>query len=153
MTPSRPMVYVNGHARTKGISRGTLTPWLRDLLCIEGRPGAVVSLTFVDSAAMSALNGRYTGRRGTTDVLAFSQQEGDHPAPDPDLLGDVLVDMEQVRAQARKYGVEPREEMLRVVAHGFLHLLGYDHTSQREELCMRLAEERHILRYRTSQES
>lgn len=153
MRSSCPAVYVNGHARTNGFSKRTITPWLCDLLRVEGRPGAVVSLTFVDSAAMTALNERYTGRRGTTDVLAFSQQEGDHPAPDPDLLGDVIVDIHRVRAQARECGVTRIDEMLRVVAHGFLHLLGYDHASPGERLRMRRAEELHILRYRTGQES
>jgi probable rRNA maturation factor len=101
-------------------------------------------VTFVDTATMTDLNERYTGRSGTTDVLAFSQQEGENPAPDPDLLGDVVVDVQRVRAQARHYEVSPRGEMLRVVAHGVLHLLGYDHHTPREETSMRQAEQRYV---------
>ena len=80
-------------------------------------------------------------------MLAFSQQEGEHPAPDPGLLGDVIVDVQQVRAQARDYGVTMHEEMLRVVAHGVLHLLGYDHVTPEEETRMRRAEQRCLRRF------
>ncbi|MCU0611213.1 MAG: rRNA maturation RNase YbeY [Candidatus Eisenbacteria bacterium] len=146
-------VYVNGGLRVRGLSRPALSSWLRDLLGLEGRPRGEVSLTFVDTAGMTALNERYTGRRGTTDVLAFSQQEGYPPAPDPDFLGDVLVDLQRVRAQARDHGVATSEEVLRVVAHGFLHLVGYDHATDQEEVRMRQAEERHIRRYRGGEEA
>jgi probable rRNA maturation factor len=124
-----------------------LAPWLEQLLTAEGFPGGEVSLTFLDNAAMTELNERYTGRSGTTDVLAFSQQEGKNKAPDATLLGDVIVDRTQVRPQAKDHGVDPARELLRVVAHGFLHLLGYGHNTPREAERMREAENRHIERY------
>lgn len=140
------IVYVNGSPRMRGVTRESLASWVGEILRRERRPGEV-SVTFVDTEAMTALNERYTGRRGTTDVLAFSQQEGACPAPDPCLLGDVLVDVQQVRAQARDVRVRCRDELLRVVAHGILHLLGYDHATPEEESRMRRAEERHLLRF------
>jgi len=147
------MVYVNGSPRVRGLSCRALAAWLRDLLSSEGRPKGEVSLTFVDTATMTDLNERYTGRSGTTDVLAFSQQEGDSPAPDPHLLGDVVVDAQRVHTQARDYGASAHEEMLRVVAHGVLHLLGYDHITPEEEARMRQAEQRYLLTFGRRHES
>jgi rRNA maturation RNase YbeY len=96
---------------------------------------------------MAALNEKYTGRTGSTDVLAFAQQEGANRAPDANLLGDVIVDVTTVRAHARAYGIPLVEELLRVVAHGFLHLLGYDHAESAGTKRMREAEDRCIKRY------
>jgi rRNA maturation RNase YbeY len=114
------------------------------LLAAEGFPEGEVSLTFLDSVAMTELNEHYTGRTGTTDVLAFSQQEGETKAPDATLLGDVIVDGTQVQSQAREHGVDPSEELLRVIAHGFLHLLGYGHETPKEAKRMREAENRYV---------
>jgi rRNA maturation RNase YbeY len=141
------VVHINRHSRTRGITHATLTPWLEYLLTAEGFKDGEVSLTFLDNEAMTALNERYTGRPGTTDVLAFSQQEGDDKAPDAMLLGDVIVDTTQVHSQARGHGVDPTEELIRVVAHGFLHLLGYGHKTPGEAKRMREAENRYVELY------
>jgi probable rRNA maturation factor len=141
------LVYINRHTRIQGVTHATLAPWLESLLTAEGFPEGEVSLTFLDSGAMTEMNERYTGRPGTTDVLAFSQQEGETKAPDARLLGDVVVDRQQVRSQARDHDVDPAEELLRVVAHGFLHLLGYGHKTPGEAKRMREAEERSVNRY------
>ncbi len=148
-----PLVHINGGSRTRGLPRHLLRAWVRDILVAEGFPHAEVSLTFVDTPAMVELNERYTGRKGTTDVLAFSQQEGDYPAPDPGLLGDVVIDVAQVRRNARAYGVRRLEEMLRVAAHGVLHLLGYEHEAAEAHARMRQAEDRYIERFFRRRES
>lgn len=130
-----------------GVSVERLIPWIQALLAAEGKPAGEISLTFADRKQMVLLNEQYTDRKGTTDVLAFSQQEGAFPAPDPDLLGDVIVDVSRVQEQACEYGTDPAEELLRVVAHGVLHLLGYDHKTSEEEKIMKDAEESHLRAY------
>lgn len=149
---ARPVVYVNGRTGVRGLRARDVASWVALILQEEGRPGEL-SLTFVDTPTMASLNERYTGRVGTTDVLAFSQQEGYPPAPDPQLLGDVVVDRDQVRRQAREHGVPIQEELLRVVAHGVLHLVGFDHQRPHEERAMRSAEARYISLFSRRQES
>jgi len=80
-----------------------------------------ISITFLDSAAMAALNEAHLGRAGPTDVIAFNLAE---PA---DPLGDVYICPAVAEESAREYGVELREELLRLVVHGVLHVLGHDH--------------------------
>ncbi len=76
---------------------------------------------------MRRLNRRMTGRRGLTDVIAFAL-----PQPDGTVLGDVYVCPEAARrwvGRGRGPGDEGRleEELVRLVVHGTLHVLGYDH--------------------------
>lgn len=73
-----------------------------------------------DDSGIRELNRRYRSIDKPTDVLSF-------PMDDPLLLGDVVVSVEMARAQARDYGVTCDDEVVRLLVHGTLHLLGYDH--------------------------
>jgi probable rRNA maturation factor len=80
-----------------------------------------VELTLLGAPAMRRLNRRATGRRGLTDVIAFSL-----PQPDGSTLGDVYL----CPAAARQQDAVPlREELVRLAVHGTLHVLGYDHSA------------------------
>lgn len=82
--------------------------------------GAELSVTLLPSEAMRALNRDYHGEDDVTDVLAFGL--GEEP-----WLGDVYICPEFAEASARELGLDPGEEILRLVVHGTLHLLGHDH--------------------------
>jgi probable rRNA maturation factor len=81
----------------------------------------------VDDATMTALNRRYRGAAGPTDVLAFPMAEGRFGGVTPDLLGDVVISAETARRQARARGHGLRAELALLLVHGILHLAGYDH--------------------------
>jgi probable rRNA maturation factor len=83
----------------------------------------------LDVNAITALNETHLDRQGPTDVIAFNL--GERQAP----LGDIYVCPEIARESAGEYGVPLREELLRLVIHGMLHVLGYDHPDgpEREE--------------------
>jgi probable rRNA maturation factor len=81
----------------------------------------------LDAAAMRRLNRRATGRRGLTDVLSFAL-----PQPDGGLLGDVYLCPDAARRWIgngghAKDGKAVADELVRLVVHGTLHVLGYDH--------------------------
>ncbi|WP_419856661.1 rRNA maturation RNase YbeY [Candidatus Palauibacter irciniicola] len=82
--------------------------------------GAELSVTFLPAAAMRALNRDYHGVDDLTDVLAFGLGE------DP-LVGDIYISPDAAEASARELGLDPGEEILRLLIHGVLHLLGHDH--------------------------
>lgn len=87
-----------------------------------GHSDATLSVTVLDDAGMAALNGQYLDREGPTDVIAFAlHDEGEAP------FGDVYVGGEQAARQAKVYGVPPEQELVRLVIHGTLHVLGHDH--------------------------
>jgi probable rRNA maturation factor len=82
---------------------------------------ATVTVTFMSPARMRSLNRQTFGRDRATDVIAFSLPHAD------DLVGDVYVCPAVARSSARRFKVAPREELMRLVVHGVLHVLGHDH--------------------------
>ncbi len=85
---------------------------------------AMLSITFVGRAAMSELNRRYLGHRGPTDVIAFGLER---PGKRGAVIGDIYICPEVARDNAKRQGVSAGEELLRLVVHGTLHVLGHDH--------------------------
>jgi len=96
------------------------------VLAWERADGARVDLTLLDGAAMRRLNRRATGRRGLTDVIAFTLRQ-----PDGSVLGDVYICPEAARSWVNGRGKVKGEgvaaELVRLAVHGTLHVLGYDH--------------------------
>jgi probable rRNA maturation factor len=100
--------------------------------------GAVeVSIALVDDPTIRELNCSYRGYDKPTDVLAFALREGEAFAPvDEEPLGDVIVSVPTARRQAASRRRPVLDEVTMLVAHGLLHLLGYDHATKAEEKVM-----------------
>jgi probable rRNA maturation factor len=101
---------------------------------------AVIGLRFIPEAKIAELNRAYRNRNCPTDVLSFSAQErGKEPFPEPRAaarerdLGDVVVCPSVAKREARRRAIDPAEELVRLVIHGTLHLLGFDHADARTE--------------------
>ena len=75
----------------------------------------------------------YRGIDRPTDVLAFALREGMPMAGEVDALGDIVVAWPTARRQARAHGWSPEREVCLLVAHGLLHLLGFDHATRPTE--------------------
>ncbi|QTG74727.1 rRNA maturation RNase YbeY [Trueperella pecoris] len=104
---------------------------------IRVHPQADLSILFVDEEAMSTLHVEWMDLPGPTDVLSFPMDEI-RPAPvgtepKPGMLGDIVVCPTVAAAQALKSGHATMEEVLLLVTHGILHLLGYDHAEPEEK--------------------
>jgi len=110
------------------LSRAEAGRLARAVLRAEGVRRAMVSLTFVGRRRIRGLNLRHFGRDGETDVVAFTMTAGTgargHAGT---VVGDVYVCSPVGVEQSRRYGATPREELRRLVVHGVLHVLGYDH--------------------------
>ena len=93
------------------------------------RRRALLSLTFVGRDRMRALNLQWKGKRELTDVLAFALE-----SPGGRLAGDIYICPWAAAREARARGIPVREELRRLVVHGVLHVLGYDHPSDGHRL-------------------
>lgn len=118
------------------------------ILSLCGLDGVELSLLFVNNQRISTLNKRYRGIDKPTDVLAFPMEENwevremGRAGVGPKLLGDIVISMEKTHSQARERGHLPARELLTLLTHGILHLIGYDHEgSPQEEQRMRRKEE------------
>ena len=99
-------------------------------------PQAELSVLLVDEDAMTTLHEHWMDEAGPTDVLAFPMDElrpaRDDEEPELGLLGDVVICPQVAQRQAAKAGHETADELDVLLAHGILHLLGYDHAEPTE---------------------
>jgi probable rRNA maturation factor len=92
-----------------------------------------VSVLLADDATVRKLNADYRGRDRATDVLSFPtfdhvlEETPGHWAPGPLPLGDIVLALETVQAEAAAAGTPFPDHVSHLVVHGCLHLLGYDH--------------------------
>ena len=100
---------------------------------------AELSISLVGDAAIMKLNRDYRKKNKPTDVLAFAMEEG---AAVPSakgarrMLGDVIVSIDTARRQAAERKRSLLAEVTMLLAHGILHLIGYDHRNDEEERVM-----------------
>ena len=107
-----------------------------------------LSLLFTDDREIHRLNLTYRKKDKPTDVLSFAlHDEKNRPGFTHAPLGDIVISVETALRQAKQHRSTPKRELLRLIIHGLLHLLGYDHerVSQREAQRMR-RKERALLR-------
>ncbi|HET6455065.1 MAG TPA: rRNA maturation RNase YbeY [Armatimonadota bacterium] len=105
---------------------------------------AEISIVLVDDERMQELNREYRKADRPTDVLAFSQLEGE-PAKAPEdrvALGDVVVSIDTAERQAAEQGHALENELDLLIIHGVLHLLGYDDEAEADAAEMRRHEKR-----------
>ena len=116
---------------------------------------AQVDISLVDDEEIRTINREHRKVDAITDVLSFPMfelQPGEKPRaewadPDTDrvLLGDMMISLEHVAAQAREYGHSNRRELAYLVVHSVLHLLGYDHLDEGPQKALMRAHEEAIL--------
>ena len=99
-----------------------------------------MSVILLDVDEISLLNKEHLSKSGPTDVLAF-------PIDDSDLMGDVCICPEVAAGQAKEKDLNFRDEIALLLTHGILHLLGYDHYEESEEIEMKKMERALIERY------
>ena len=95
--------------------------WSRRVLDGEQAHSVALSVTFLSERAMRELNDRELGHDRSTDVIAFRLEHVDQ------VVGDVYVCPAVARRSARAAQVSPREELMRLIVHGILHVLGHEH--------------------------
>lgn len=107
-----------------------------------------LSILLVDNNYIQDLNLIYRNQNSATDVLSFAMNELAEDEPDYDfsnelnVLGDIVISMEKAQAQSVEYGHSMERELGFLVAHGMLHLLGFDHETEEEEKAMHDLEEK-----------
>jgi probable rRNA maturation factor len=106
------------------VARARVQRAVESVLRAERVRDAQLSVTFVSDRRMAALNWRHLGHRGSTDVISFVFVPVANGAP---VTGDVYIAPAVARRNALAHGVGIREELLRLVVHGTLHVLGHDH--------------------------
>jgi rRNA maturation RNase YbeY len=94
-----------------------------DILAEHDVGSYAISISFVGDAEITRINKESLNRPGATDVIAFDLSEDGLPI---EKVGDVYISVDTAVENSSRFGVSPEEEILRLVVHGVLHVLGYD---------------------------
>ncbi len=100
-------------------------------------PEVELSITMIDTAQMEALHIEWMDEPGATDILSFPMDElRPSDAPEPGMLGDIVICPEYVVADNERHGMELAARIEFLLVHGMLHLIGYDHATDEEYTAM-----------------
>ena len=133
--------YYNDSTSYRFREKRAVATWLREVATQEGYTLCDVTYIFCLSAIHRKMNIDFIGHDYFTDVITFdySDRKGERI-----VSGDVFIDVETVADNARIYGSTAREEMLRVVVHGLLHLCGQKDKTPRAERQMHRKEDKYL---------
>jgi probable rRNA maturation factor len=126
-------------------SRETLQRLTDIISDFEGRNFLMLEVVFVDDEEILELNRKYLGHDYVTDIITFPYHEGNAPVE-----GTLFCCITQIQRQSLELSTEFGTELLRVVIHGMLHLVGYDDATSKQREDMRSLEDKYIMLYKDS---
>lgn len=100
------------------IKKRATTEWIKAVAESYKRKVGEIGYMFVDDDKILEVNNEYLGHDYYTDIITFDYCEGDI------LNGDIVISLDTVRSNAKKFGKSYKEELYRVIIHGILHLCG-----------------------------
>ena len=143
----RPTIHVAVDGVPAALSRTRAQRVVEAVLRAEKVRGALVSVAFLSEGAIARMNAKHLRHTGPTDVISFGF---DRPTAKDPVIGDVYIAPAVAAKNARSRRRPVREELVRLLVHGTLHVLGYDHPDDdgRERSAMWRRQERLVARLR-----
>lgn len=118
-------------------SKLVLKRWLKEVAARGGYTAGDINYVFCGDDYLLEMNKQYLGHDYYTDIITFDNRED---AASKRVDGDIFISIDTVRANGEEYGEGFERELHRVMAHGLLHLTGYDDGTEAEQKQMRAAE-------------
>ena len=112
--------------------------WLSQVATMEKKILGELNLIFCSDDYLLEINKEYLDHDYYTDIITFDYTQGEV------LSGDLFISIDRVKDNAKSFEAETKEEILRVVVHGFLHLAGYEDKTENKEKEMRLKEDTYL---------
>ena len=135
--------YYNDSTTYRLRDKRKIAAWLKRVAQEEGYSLGDVNYIFCSSEVHRKMNIDFIGHDYFTDIITFDYSELDEGV----VSGDIFIDVETVADNARIYGVTARQEMLRVVVHGVLHLCGQKDKDPEDEKEMHRKEDKYLAMY------
>ncbi|KPA11624.1 NAD-dependent DNA ligase LigA [Candidatus Magnetomorum sp. HK-1] len=92
-----------------------------------------LSIVCVTDETIAELNAQYRNKKGPTNVLSFSMQEGEFTHLRQNMLGDVIISVDTVLREAKEFKISFEHRFIFLLIHGILHLLGFDHETNEND--------------------
>ena len=112
--------------------------WIKAIIKEENRKLGAVNFVFCTDDYLLKMNKEFLNRNYLTDVISFDLKQ------ENEISGDIFISIERIQENAKKYGVTFLEELIRVMAHGLLHLIGYNDQNAEEKRDMSLKEDYYL---------
>jgi len=138
-------IQISSQRRIPGLKRQTIKQKLKKVLKDLDCHKKELSILFTDNERIARLNDRYLGRKGPTNVLAFPMSGGPGPEVESDMLGDVVISVDTAISESMELDEPLEYTMDRLLIHGILHLLGYDHEKSEAEAGRMEKEEKRLM--------
>lgn len=119
--------------------------WVSRILNSEGYVAGQVDYIFCNDDYLLAINKQYLAHDTLTDIVTFDYSNGKQ------ISGDIFISVDRVRENAKIFSVEFENELLRVMSHGLLHLMGYGDKTKDEKSLMRSKEDEKIKMFHVEQ--
>ena len=129
--------------------RRAIREWLHAVAAEEGYRIEQINYVFCSAKHLLEMNKQFLGHDYFTDIITFD----DSNLKEGFIAGDIFIDIETVRDNARLYGATARQEMLRVIVHGVLHLCGQKDKTPRTEKQMHKKEDKYLALLEQMQDS
>ena len=117
--------------------KNKIKSWLKNVASGYGFSAGDLNYVFCDDEYLLQMNRQYLGHDYYTDIITFDSRED---ALSKRLDGDIFISVDTVRANGEEYGEGFEREIMRVIAHGVLHLMGFDDQTAAQQKKMREAE-------------
>ena len=117
--------------------KNKIKAWLKNVAAGYGFEAGDLNYVFCDDEYLLEMNRQYLGHDYYTDIITFDSRED---TASKRLDGDIFISVDTVRANGTEYGEGFDREIMRVIAHGLLHLIGFDDHTKAEQKQMREAE-------------
>ena len=118
-----------------GFEQADLTAWVNKICASKGRGIKELNYVFCDDEYLYEMNMQFLNHDTYTDIITFDY------ASNQELHSDIFISVERVSENASKFAVPFSKELLRVMAHGILHLIGFNDKTEAEKETMRKEEE------------
>ncbi len=115
--------------------------WVKSVIESEQKKTGSINLILTSDMYLRSINKAYLSRDYNTDIITFDYSEGSI------ISGDLFISLERVNENAVTYGESREKELLRVIIHGILHLMGYGDAGEEEKKEMRKREDQYLRSY------
>ncbi len=136
------MITVFNNYKKQKIDKRKITSLVKLVLKGEKTLQKNINIVFVDDEYITQLNKQYLNHNWTTDVISFPLNDNKK------IEGEIYINIDQTKRQAKEYKVKISEELNRLIIHGTLHLIGYTDTTQRTKKKMSLLEDMYLGKYK-----
>lgn len=126
-------------------NQAAYSAWLATIVASESKELGALTYVFCDDSYLHKINIDFLNHDSLTDIITFDYCQGDV------VSGDVFISVQRVYDNASVFNVSFHDELLRVIAHGALHLCGYKDKTEKDELLMRSKEDEKIKLFHVEQ--